>query len=155
MDVRWLKKNNGRCYQHLHYRYWKLTVKDLMGRMLTYRGCIYKDLEYISIPGQYLVLEGCVLLFWTWHRISRALWMAGRLPASLPCERAFPCFSLLAVLPFPLLPEQPDLRSCASVSPVLRYWMDTGWVLTWGAEELQWGARWFQFLMCMFQLISC
>lgn len=38
---------------------------------------------------------------------------------------------------------------------LLRHWMNKGWVLTWGAEELQWGARWFQFLMCMFGLISC
>lgn len=58
-DVRWLKKNKLLLPAlTLWIQHWKLAVEGLMGRMLSYRGRIYKDEECISIPGQYFVLEG-------------------------------------------------------------------------------------------------
>lgn len=65
-----------------------------MGSMLTYRDHIFVAGGMCPSP---LDLTGN----------SRALWMVGRLLTSLPCEQACPCSSLLAFLPFPLLPEQP------------------------------------------------
>lgn len=89
---------------------WKLTVKGLMGRMLTYRGHSYRDLEYISPQWLCLLLEGCVLI-WTWSRIHRHL-AVGEAAHSCCVSEQF-----LDFLPWlcPPLLEQPGLGCCVSI----------------------------------------